>query len=299
MADDWSEALSALAAAGVTVEMVLHIGAGAGAECDAIRALGAGRIVLVEPDPAFRPGLLARAGDGVEVLDCALAATPGRAAFHVMNMARLSALAPPTGLERLFPGLREVAVREVETCTLSHLLGEPGVARPTGRPVLVIADTPSVTADLVAGLAAMQPGQRPRELMLRLARAAHWSGALAARDALARLVELGYHPVDEDVADPDFPGARLRLDPVAMENKMLREEMRLLREEADRQDGAAYAERAEALQSELDAAKHRIAELEASERELQFRLSAAREELSRAEGQVALIRDLLLSGGER
>ena len=209
--------------------LVLHLGAGDGAELEAYLAEGAGHVVLVEPNPTLAAALARRcAGDGrVRVLPVAVAERDGTAELQLFNLAALSSLRAPAQLSALFPGLRRVAGVEVETRSIASLLAE--LPPPGDRPELVVIDTPGEEGSVLEGLIAAGGLERFGRIRLSCGTGEHYAGSAPAAALQARLEAEGYRLEASDEGDPDRPVLDFRRDPLARELRSLRAELAGLR----------------------------------------------------------------------
>ncbi|WP_158971865.1 hypothetical protein [Chachezhania sediminis] len=310
--------LQSLSGSGAETGPLCLVGAGATGAAPRLleAALGAGfsRILRLEPDPDERG---AAPAPGIVLDPRALAPVSGAATLHVCNMTALSALAPATGLEPLFPGLKETARVPVETVGWSALLsGE------TGAPVL-LAPSPGLAASAAAAvLAADDTAPLPVHMLLILPAIQAWQGLPSAETVIRDLEPAGYRVQARDGGDPDFPALHLYRDPMvaelarqAAETEATRQQLaaeaaekiaaaEAARDEA-RTEAARSAEAVTAALAERDAARtaaqgdREAAAAEAKARaRAEARLEACRAEIFKAEGQIALIRDLLLRGSD-
>lgn len=105
-------------------EVVVHIGAGeAGPGKLAEQARSA---VLVEPDPDRAEQLRVRygGGPGVSIVEAAVAAQAGGAAFHRFSHPAMNSTRPPTGARELFRGLTRSDEAIVDCVTPADLVSE-------------------------------------------------------------------------------------------------------------------------------------------------------------------------------
>lgn len=274
MSEDWTDSIATIGST-TPLSVILHIGAGSGADLRACLETGAGSVIAVEPDPVSLADLERGAAGETRVRVLPVAVTEGpaqRAAFHVYNMACLSGLKPPQGLEELLPGLKETARPVVSTRDAADLLSEcfPQDARQDDShpPGLLIIDAPSSAAQVVRALISAGLTRQFRHILLRAPEEAYWPQSDSAEGLLRLLGEAGYRVQERDDDDPDFPRLRLALDPLA--------------------------EHADSLARQNAALQQRVEELEAAIEEKEMRLQAMRQELNRFEGQMDLLERILL-----
>lgn len=266
---------------------IVHLGAGSGLDVPKLRATGAKKIVLVEPNPALLPALRKAASDPrCVVLPLAVAEAEGQAQLHQFSFPALSSLKPATqALKELFPGLEETALPSVETLPLDAILTRAEVVR-SKHDVLII-DTPGMEASVVAMVNAMPEADRFAHVLLRTGNSVLYEGS-KGYTALRKLLEgEGYRHESRLTADPDFPEARFSLDPVAFELRRLSGEADALNRSLREQSEALNTLRAEnaALQAQLSRESARREKMEL--------------EFLRAEAQMSLLREFLEIGAPR
>ncbi|GAB3343658.1 hypothetical protein [Marilutibacter aestuarii] len=158
--------------------VVLVVGGGRGDSLEALRALGAKRLVLAEADPRLSATLARRIdpAKGEELVDKALVArAEGDAILYVVDQAEYSSTLAPRGLFKLFPNLNLVEERPVGTLEFPVLVSS--LALEESQPHLLIIDAPGQGLALLASL----PGALLRKFSEILVRASDVS--LYADDA--------------------------------------------------------------------------------------------------------------------
>ncbi len=237
------------------VATVVHLGAGACAELAVYRQLEAERVVLVEPNADVAADLGADPGR-IDVIPAAIAAEDGRGTLHVTNDPRFSALREPKAALEHYPGLRVTETREVDTLTLATLLER--ISLDAGPSHLLVCELLAVEAQVLNAAAA-------RDLK-------HF------RQVLVRTLDNGrrpdHDPVRESLVAADFTVMRVP-DPTAPFLIYL-----------------AIRNPHEVL-FETEAGKRRD-ELQRLVSEYEHRQRLTGLELARAQGQIDLLRDLLL-----
>lgn len=137
---------------GSDIGVIVHAGHGAEAALADYLATKAKRIVVLEPDEQTAANL--RSGTGrdsrVEVINAVLGANPGKASLIRFNFSELDSVVEPTGLKKLFPGLRETGRDTVPTVTPADLLQRLDAVE--GALNWLIMDTPGQDLALLGAL---------------------------------------------------------------------------------------------------------------------------------------------------
>jgi hypothetical protein len=127
---------------------------GAGARGMSWRALGAGRLQLVEADPgtaaSLEPQVDPLQGESLRSVAATAAVLP-KVPLHVVNQSNYSSIKQPSRLLELFPGLRVTAQLEVDAVSLSRIIadfdnGDPGSC-------ILVLDAPGQALELIESLA--------------------------------------------------------------------------------------------------------------------------------------------------
>ncbi|MFN4156360.1 MAG: hypothetical protein ACK4HF_17065 [Paracoccaceae bacterium] len=293
---------------GTSVGFVL-IGPGApapGAALQAVLAQGSGKHVIGLPGK--------QAGEG-ELL-----------VYNLPGMVSLAA--PEASLMSIFPGLREVD-RQSFPHIAPDALADVFAGLPD--PLTLWLDLPGAESETLDLLAAAGALQRVRDMALRCGVEPFFAGALGRGQIVAKLESLGFALIATDEDDPDWPELCFRADPqarrirelevaLAARDATLVEVQNLaqarfvyLNEEKAKvavleTDLTASKDQAATLGKAFDEAKVALASRDKSladakkiaeaktlqATELEDRLRLARDELRRAEGQIEIIKDLLL-----
>lgn len=231
----------------------------------------------------------------------------------------------------LYPALRAVSPQEVPAISPEAFTEALGALK---APLHVVIDMPGHEVALVEMLSRAGRLEMIETLTIRAMQEPCFEGAQDSKALGAMVRNRGFKLAGTDDGDPDWPVLIFTADYTARRISKLQAEVTALREEATSVQ-ATLAERdsaQEELRKKLDIAEKALAEsreaakLVTSERdaaktaqrqaettraeleqklqqktervqELEFRLSRAREDLRRAEGQIDLIKDLLLKAG--
>lgn len=263
--------LKRLASLGVqSLDSVLHIGAGSGAEIDCYRSIDIHRLVLIEGDPETAEELRThpRLPDNAEVLEQVIAAEGGAVEWHRYNLPALNGVLAPAGLRTLYPRLKMLNRERANASAVEDVLKQVGVC--SGGSNLLFLDVPGIEAALLASV----PDQLLQSfawIAVRGCQAACHEGGAPIDAVRSGLYErcFSIELVDAET-DPNWPVLLLRRDEAQRENQRLRAN-------------------AEQLSAALDAA---TAEVSATEAKL-AQVSRERDEQMRLlSGQSAAIREL-------
>ena len=277
------------------------------------------RLVLVVPDLKQAERLRDRhiEAENVKILVAGIGATDGTGTLHRFTLARVNSLRPPTSLTALMPGLRPVSEESVELLSVTTLLKRVG--NPDG-PIHLTINDPGNEQIILAGWEEVGILDRTESLELHAPRESLYTEAVGMNGLEEWLLARGFQVAERNAEDPDWPVVWFRQD---VEGRALKQQLAELtagrdaaRAEADERRTAAEAEAAAAqktlaeLTAERDAAK-KDADQKKSEAakqreqantwekkalEFEHRLSRARDDLRRAEGQLEIVKDLLLRG---
>ncbi|MCB4457204.1 hypothetical protein [Leisingera sp. McT4-56] len=251
---------------------------------------GAKHILLTEADPgraaALRPMCAAA---GAQLRETAVADAAGQCPFYIFNFRSLSSCRRPSGLNKIFPGLRLSDTVQVKTEPLSSLLDIP--ERSAAGPGLLAVNCPGQEAAILRQLLDLEQLGGFRYLCLSLPADALYEDSLPMDETLQLLLEAGWRLLHTGNQDPDFPTCFLELDPLALQIAELEKELTAAHAavEAETQrrakdlDEAASARRRAAAETEKLAA--RVAELEAENRRQAQDLEDAASARSRAEAE--------------
>ena len=283
------------------VDTIVHLGAGNCSDLATWQAANPRRIVLVEPNPdaAKRLTALARDEGQIHVVQQAVGDPHGSPRLRRFNIPALSSLREPTGLLELFPGLR--TERELDVDVIEPVAFIQGLELEQERKHWLIIDTPGEEAAIVNALQAGGQLEQFDRIILHCTVEPLYRESGPATAALDELKDAGYDINQRDDSDPDRPAWTLDRNPLRLENQALRRKVAELEQQAKKlersrdekeekianlkQQSKEYreqAERAAALTAQLD--------------EVSAREQALREQIMRSEGQIELVKDLLLDG---
>lgn len=252
-------------------DTVVHVGPGTLEGRRAYPATAA-RVLLIEPDPELGAGLEAQiAGqDNVTLIASALLPVQIRPVLVRYSLPEFNGFRAPTGLKRLYPGLKRLSDLAVPALSVAQLLGRLG---PTaGADVLGIEAAGEERAILDA-LAEAGALDRFARVVLTCGRAPLFEGAGSAAELAAWLTGQGFdRPQIVSGADPELVTLIAGRNP--------------LRAALAKAEEAAQARIAE-LTAELAACR---AEAEARTQRLVLEAETLRETLSRTMDETAALR---------
>ena len=294
--------------------IVIGVGDGASGGEDASE-----RIVLVVADPQQAERQRARYSEAsnVEIQAVGIGVTDGTGTMHRFSLARVNSLRQPTSLMGLLPGLREESEESVELLSAATLLKRLG--NPEG-PVHLTINDPGNEQIILSGWEQAGVLERTETVELRAPTESLYAQAVGMSALENWLLARGFQVSRRDAEDPDWPVVWFRQN---VEGRLMKQQIAELTAERDAVRAEAQAKltelteerdaiRAEAqkklaeLTAERDAARKDAGEL-ALQREranaweekalgFEHRLSRARDDLRRAEGQLEIVKDLLLRG---
>lgn len=296
------------------LDTVVHVGAGAGAVLEQYAALPAARqprtVVLIEGDPDRARDLERAAAPypWARVRPTPVDAQGGPMPWNRFNLPMLNGPLDATALTAVYPRLRRVRATTVQCEALVDVLGALALqpAKEEQRAHVLMLDVPGQEAALLETL----PPELLRQfhaVLLRGCRSVLPPSGQVAQAALALLARQHFTPVAQDgERDTLWPAALLRFDPVGYELAQLRRQL-VQRDatlvERDRMVGELQsAVQAKASADKLAAERlaktleqdERIGQLEAQLAEANLRLELLQQEVMKAEGQLALLKELLL-----
>lgn len=186
------------------IEVIVHIGAGRCEELDAYLSSSAGRIVLVEPRAPLAAELRMRSAmdSRVEVLEVAVTNNPQHNKLNEYSMPGLDSLYLPTGLKRLFPGLRLLARQPVSTITVAELLERCAFV---GDQNALIVQAPGLEANIIESL--FDAGRLDSFAYISVACPEQplYDGSGESARMLSLLHDKGFDLAHRDSTDPDWP----------------------------------------------------------------------------------------------
>lgn len=218
------------------VDTILHIGAGRCGEFPKYELLGARRIILVEADEK-RARYLLRAYENynhVQVLSCAVSDVSGPITLKQYNLQNYNSIREATGLRQIYPGLRQTGELEVESVTLSKLVGD--LCMDYTKKNLLVIDTPGEEMNLVDSLGTDNLFEMFETVTLYCAERSLFVGAQTADNILSVLYELGYELIArDDEKDPNRPRWTLNRNKNKIENIKLRDVITTIRSEHEKE----------------------------------------------------------------
>jgi hypothetical protein len=308
--------------------LFLHIGARGDATLQPTAEQSGIRQILVQPDPVQAEALRQSASPETEVLEVGLAAEDGRAELLQMNFPALNSFHEPTAaLKSLFPGLKVLRRQVVPTLSPASLLKQIGAEQ---QIIDLALDAPGSEMALLHAWKAGGALKNIRHLTLRCGQEVFFENADAKAEIEAWLVAEGFAKAGEDLTDPDWPISKWHADPILRALKARLTEAQTRAKTAEEklaalntsltEARAATEDKTKALteaqtraktaedklgvlnltysetRKENEKLRGEIKGLEHTKSDQEHRLSQARNDLRRAEGQIDLIKDLLLRG---
>jgi|GEM_PF-6131630 len=227
MSGDWISQLSQPGWA-EGLKTIIYIGAGSGEALEACLETGADEIILSEPDNALFPLLENRALDDkrITVFPVAIADTSGQSSIYVMNFSALSSIYKPKGLYELFPGLRQVEERLVDTLSIVDFLSAVIPEHRDGAHMLLI-NAPGVEHIILKDLFASEYKKYFSYISVRGASRPLYENGVSVAE-LRAVINGSYRIQTQSTEDEDFPILWLQYDPSGEEISRLMGEVQAL-----------------------------------------------------------------------
>ncbi len=227
-------------------------------------ASSAKRILLVEPSPKLAESLRRRAAgeDRIRVIERAITDQAALNQLNEYNLPEAASLYQPTGLRKLFPGLRIVAQHPVTTQTLEDLLSQHSIEAGTN---LLVIEAPGAEMAIVRSLINSHWLGVWSDIWLTAPEDVYYEGASGAETILAELQRHGYDLKAEKAQNPDWPQWRLSCNPMARQLQALDLEK-------------------QALTDALQQSKNELDDTQASLTTTKDELAEARKEFDREQG---------------
>ncbi|MFN3955453.1 MAG: hypothetical protein ACK4LQ_13455 [Pararhodobacter sp.] len=244
---------------------------------DALRSLAAvpARLVVLEPHHGSAvqlERLLANVPD-VSVVPALLGAAPDRVEMIAYNVPGLRSTVPPTAAMRmLYPGFRARGRYRAGSIDPAELAGN---SRGMVQPLHLWIDAPGQELAILAAWEKAGLLTQTRQLYLRCSAVPLFAGGAGLQHLQAWAEARDFRQTNLCTDDPDWPSMTLTADPSARLQRELQAEL-------------------EGVRKALSEANERADRQKARIGELEHRLELSSQELHRAEGQIRLIRDLLL-----
>ncbi len=231
-------------------DTVLHIGPGI--LYNKIRySATAAKIVIAEPDLDLALALKSRAASqrSIEIIEKAVQPEGRRAELHQFNFSMLNSLRQATGLQQLFPGLRQTGVTTVDGLSVPHLLEKMSPEHDSRD--LLIVDALGEDMDLLKSFEAASVLTRFSDIVLRSTKHVVFAQGAPTKTVIEWLGQRHYdRPITLENSDPDFPilyfsrnplGEKLQaqyalLESLRTDQEDLRDQFDQLRSDKRRQD---------------------------------------------------------------
>ncbi|MDP5138435.1 hypothetical protein ORJ04_21030 [Rheinheimera baltica] len=260
------------------ISQLIAIGAGTGdvlAQCLAVKA---DKVIVYEADASLAQQLTKQfaMNKTVKVKAQAVSHQTAKEVMYCFNLAQCNALAPATTLlAELFPGLKSLPEREVQTLTLAK---ELAVIKLHGQQNMLLLELPAQNLLLVKHLVEANLLQYFSHVILQHNEQPLYQSASPINELQHYLSDQGFELCETDESDADFPLMRFYRDAQS-------QQLKAVKLEAD----ATRKQLAE-LTQQLDAAKHQaiVGKQQAEEQktELSKRLEAAKHQAEQAKAEL-------------
>ena len=204
------------------LDTIVHIGAGRCSEFDEYKSSDVRQIILIEPEPETARQLQDRLCDEeiVQIFEKAVCCSDSPNELYLYNVRGFSSLREPTGLKKLFPGLRKTGQLYPDTWSVWHMCEELDI-KENGCNWLIV-DAPGEEQDILEGLRDEGLLERFEWVSFCAGLSPLYQGNRPAEEILAILEEQGYETISrEDEGEPERPKWTLYRDELKVRNTRL------------------------------------------------------------------------------
>ena len=231
---------------------LLHIGAGRGADIEhALEAARQGaRVILVEANGENIEDLRehVREFQSVDVVQAALADRSEAGVLRVFNLDQCSSLRDPSGLEEIFPGLKQVEALSVDVQEAGSFVARLDLSVDDENTLVI--DAPGEELAILGSLEKAELLSVFKHVEVHCGVAVHYEGAGDAAAVEALLSKKAYRVRRDWANDPDFCRLSAERDEVQQNTSRLEKSL------AERDETiAALEQQAESLRAEVRAAR--------------------------------------------
>ncbi len=195
------------------------------------------QVILICPDLTAADSFQSRRDITVHVAWVAEDAE-GTACYRRYNLSHFASSRSPTGLQALYPGLRQAQTVDVEVKRLDALISP--LDFPLGEDHLLVLDAGGEEMQILDQLLIGGLVHRFSEVLVTLPKFSLFEGAPDGRRLRERLEEQGFRLEQQDTSDPDLPVALMRLDRNWL--KLMQEQEQIARQLEEAKVAAAAAE---------------------------------------------------------
>ena len=210
----------------ISIDTLVHLGAGQCSELDEYLALQPRQLFLVEADPRLAKELQSRTEDlkQAQVICVAVAGQPGPATFHRYNLPEVNSLHRASSLLELFPGLKILDQMQVESVSPVMLLQSWQLQ--AERKNRLVIDLPGEELPVLKTLQQAQKLYIFEQVDLHCGRKPLYEGSEPAVQVLSWFQEEGYDLVAEDHSrDPDRPTWTFQRNALKLRNRDLQKQV--------------------------------------------------------------------------
>lgn len=256
------------------VDVIVHIGAGRCEELPTYLATSAKRIILVEPNARLAAELRTRCNNEprVSILAVAVSNTVTDNELTEYNLPDANSLYPPTGLRKLFPGLRMMGQQSVRTITGEDLLKECEL---TSDQNALIIQAPGAELGILESMTESGGIDQFSYLAVTCAEISLYASASDSNAVLKILQEQGFDLVRRDNTDPDWPI-------LILHHNELKQKLADLTIKYQK-----ISDKLKLAQKDLEAEKEKNANLDSATFKLEQELKRYKESLSKAKRELS------------
>ncbi len=247
-----------------SVKTIVHIGAGYGRDIDAWLDAGVARVILAEPDPRLASDLRRRYASEprVSIHEAAIAGKNGPATLRLYNFAGANSLRKSERLADRFPNLRKIEERNIEALGINDFIRS--LALKSGDENTLVVSAPGEEGALITALTSIKLARTFTDIVVQAYGEPLYNGHKSPDEIAALLKNAGF---DVDISTDDGVDPRICAHRGAELEKMT---------------------------VEIDEIKEAAQKSAAALQEHEYRQKMAAKEFGRLEGQLALIKDVLI-----
>jgi hypothetical protein len=272
--------------------LILHIGAGAGADIIEFLQVGFDDVVIMEPNPIYSDALKMIASEHKEVhfIEAAISETGNCAQINILNFSKLSTLKSIDKLYYIFPGIKVIDQPSVQTLSIRQLLATMPDLREDTFNCLVI-EAPGTEKEILDALIAADALKKFQHVLVTCGRESYFEDSVPGGLLARHICDQGFKLIEvDDGRDYDWPTYVLERDQALIDGRIKDVKIALLEDRLDNAEAlkaeaeTAHEQAAQALRDRLDNAEAEKAEAETAHEQA---LQALRDRLDNAEAEKA------------
>jgi hypothetical protein len=268
--------------------LILHIGAGAGADIIEFLQVGFDDVVIMEPNPIYSDALKMIASEHKEVhfIEAAISETGNCAQINILNFSKLSTLKSIDKLYYIFPGIKVIDQPSVQTLSIRQLLATMPDLREDTFNCLVI-EAPGTEKEILDALIAADALKKFQHVLVTCGRESYFEDSVPGGLLARHICDQGFKLIEvDDGRDYDWPTYVLERDQALIDGRIKDVKIALLEDRLDNAEAlkaeaeTAHEQARQALRDRLDNAEAEKAEAETAHEQA---AQALRDRLDNAE----------------